>query len=236
MILLQRSSQFSSLTISMTGIQRRNIGVGQNLILRKFGVQPIDDRLTVAVKHPKRQAKRPHILTAQRVFVAHAKRLDGFQRQRADVERQHLPFRKAAIFKRVAGIFGLIQVTLVKLACVRDNQTAFAQRPDICFQRSGVHRDQHVRLITRGVDCRRTKVNLKRRNTEKRPDWRTDFGRKIRECRKVIARQCRRQRKLSPGQLHAVAAVPGKAHNDCLALHWSMSARLFVFECRSHAF
>ena len=125
---------------------------------------------------------------------------------------------------------------MVKLARVRDNQTAFAQRPDIGFQCGGVHRDQHVGLVASGVDCRRSKVNLKRRHTEKRPDWGADFGRKIRKCRKVIARQCGRQRKLSPSQLHAVAAVSGKAHNDCLAVHWSMSARLFVFECRSHAF
>ena len=220
----------------MTSIQRRDIGVGQNLILGEFRVQPIDDRLTITIKHPQSKTKRPHILTTQRVLVAHAKRLDGFQRQRADVERQHLPFRKAAILKRVGGVFGFIQVALVELACVCDNQTAFAQRADIGFQCRRVHGDQHIGLVASGVDCRRSEVNLKRRNTEKRPDWCTDFGRKVRECRKVIARQCGRQRKLSPGQLHAVAAVPGKAHNNCVAVHWSMSGRLFVFECRSHSF
>ena len=48
--------------------------------------------------------------------------------QRGDVERQHLPFRQAAVVERTDGIFGLFQVASGKLAGVGDDQPARFQR------------------------------------------------------------------------------------------------------------
>ena len=115
MILLQWTGKLGRFAVGMTRIQRRDIGVSQHLIFGKFGIEPINNRLTVAVEHPQRKAERPHILAAQRVLITHAERLDRLQRQRANIERQNLPFGEAAIVEWVGGVFRLVEIPLVEL-------------------------------------------------------------------------------------------------------------------------
>ena len=236
MELLEWPRNLGSFAISMTCVESRDIGIGEHLVLGKFRVQPIDNRLPVAVEHPQRQPERPHIFAPQRILVAHTERLHCFKRQRADVECQHLPFGEAAILNRVGRIFGFIKITLRKLAGIGNNQTALTQRADVGFERRRVHRHQHIRLIACGINRRRTEVDLERRHTEQGAKWRTDFCREIGERRKVVARKCRRQSKLTTGQLHPVATIACKTDNNRLAYYRRARARRFFLECGRHVF
>src|SRR3546814_10463055 len=106
----------------MARVQRGDIGVGDGRVLCELRLQPVDQRLAVAVEHPKRQAQRPHVLAAQRFLVAKAEGLHRVQRKLADVERDELPFGEAAVLKRVFRIARLGEVARRKLARIRSEE------------------------------------------------------------------------------------------------------------------
>jgi hypothetical protein len=198
----------------MAGVERGDVGFGQHRGLGELGVQPVDQRLAVAVEHPQGKAQRPHVLAAQRFLVAKAERLDRFERQRRNVERQKLPLFEAAVLERVLVVLRLFKVALVELAGVRDDQAAGLQLADVGLQRGRVHRHQHVGRVARGFDLGRSEIDLERGNAEQRALRRADFGRKVRERRQIVARQRGRQRELTAGKLHPVAGIAREAHDD----------------------
>ena len=82
----QRLFDLGSLAIGMAGVERRDIGVDQRLVLAtEFVLDPLDHRLAVAVEHPKRKAERPHVLAAQGIAGAEPVGLDGVKRETRDV-------------------------------------------------------------------------------------------------------------------------------------------------------
>ena len=214
MLLPDLPADFRRLAIGMAGVQRRDVRLGQHRMLGELAVQPIDQRLAIAVEHPQRQTQRPHILAAQRLLVAKAKRLDRQQGQRADIERQQRPLGQAAVLERIGGVLGLFQVALVELARVGDDQAAGLQRADIHLQSRRVHRHQHIRRIARGGDLGAAEVDLERRDAEQGALRCTDLRRKVRERRQIVPRQRRRERELPPGQLHPVARIACKPHHN----------------------
>ena len=216
MMLLERSREFGGFAIGMARIERRDIRFGKIGILGEFRLQPLDQRLAVAVEHPQRKAERPHILAAQRFLVAEPERFDRIHCRLTDVELQQLPFRKAAILERVGVIFRLGEIAVVEFAFVGDDQAAELEHADIGLERRGVHRDEHVGGVARGRDLARPEIDLERRNTEQRALRRADFGWKIGEGRQVIARERRRKRELTTGKLHPVAAVACETNHHCV--------------------
>src|SRR3546814_4428609 len=116
MMLLERAGNLRRFAIGMASIQGRDIGVGEHGVLREFGLQPVNDRLPVAIEHPERKAQRPHILAAERFLVAKTEFLDAVQRMLRDVEGKELPLRQAAVLQRIAVIFRLGKIALVELA------------------------------------------------------------------------------------------------------------------------
>ena len=128
MVLVDLPADLDRLAIGMAGVQRGDIGLGQLGRLGELGLEPVDDRLAVAVEHPQRQAQRPHILAAQRFLVAEAERLHRIERQLRDVEVDQLPLGEAAVLERVGVIARLGEVARRELALVGDDQPAFAKR------------------------------------------------------------------------------------------------------------
>ena len=155
MVLLERRPHLDRLAIGVAGIEGCNVGLSELRRLGEFGLQPIDDRLAVAIEHPQRQSQRPHVLAAERLLVAKTKRFHGIERQLRDVEMDDLPLAKAAILQRILVVSGLGEVAWCKLSFVGDNQSPIAQRLGIGLERGGVHRDQHVGLISGAYRSRR---------------------------------------------------------------------------------
>ena len=214
MMLLERRAHLDRLAIGVAGVERGDIGLGELRRLGELGLEPVDDRLAVAVEHPQREAQRPHVLAAQRLLVAEAERLHGIERQLRDVEVDELPLGEAAVLERVLLVARLGEVARRELALVGDDQAAFAKRLGVHLQRRRVHRDQHVGLVAGGVDRAGAEIDLEGGDAERRALRRADFRREIGEGREVVAGERGRQRELAAGQLHAVAAVAGEADDD----------------------
>ena len=98
------------LAIGVAGVERGDIGLGELGRLGELGLEPVDDRLAVAVEHPQREAERPHVLAAQRFLVAEPERLHRVERQLRDVEADQLPAGEAAVLERVGVIARLGEV------------------------------------------------------------------------------------------------------------------------------
>ena len=212
--LLQRPGQLGRLAIGMTGVERGDVGIGQHRVLAELVLQPFDQRGTVTVEHPQRQAEGPHVLAAQGFLVAQAERLDRFERQRADVEGHQVPLRQAAVLKRVDLVLGLLEVALGELAAVGNDQAARLERLDIGLQRGRIHRHQHVGGIAGGIDGGRPEVDLEGRDAEQRALRGADFRRKIGKGGQIVAGQRGGQGELPAGELHAVARVAGETHDN----------------------
>jgi hypothetical protein len=191
MVLVYLAADFRRLSISMARVERRDIRLGQFRRFGELGPQPLLDRPAFAVEHPQRQTQRPHVLAAQRLLVAEAERFDAVQRELADVERHDLPPVQRTILQGVGFIASLGQVAGPELARVGDDKTAGPQRIDVGLERCGVHCDQHVGCIARGLDRCRSEVDLERRDPEGCALRRAYLGRKIRESREIIAGQRR---------------------------------------------
>ncbi len=213
-VLLQRPRQFRRLAIGMAGVERGDVRLGQRRRLGEFGLEPVDDRLAVAVEHPERQPQRPHVLAAQRLLVAEAEGLHRVEGELRDVERQQLPFREAAVGQRVGGVFRLVEVALAELALVGDDEAAGLERVDVHLEAGRVHRHQHVGLVAGRLDLGGAEVDLERRHAEQRALRRADLRGEVGEGRQVVAGERGGQGELAAGQLHAVAAVAGETDDD----------------------
>ncbi len=213
-VLLERRAHLDRLAISVAGVESGDIGFGELGCLGELGLEPVDDRGAVAVEHPQREAERPHVLAAQRLLVAETERLHRIKGQLRDVEMDHLPFRQATVLKRTLLVTGLGEVARGELALVGDDQPAFAQGLGIHLERRGVHRDQHIGLVPGGLDRGRSEIDLEGGDAKGRALRRANLRREVGEGREVVAGKRGRQRELAAGQLHAVAAVAGKADDD----------------------
>ena len=222
-LVMRRSSwefggQFRRFAIGMASIQRSNIGISNIGLVLELALQPLFNRFARTVKHPQRQAQRPHVLGTQRILVTQAKGLHRLNRHGADIKGQHLPFIQAAIFQRVRSVFRLIQVTLGKLARVRNNQTTRLERRQVHLQCSRVHRHQYIWRVACGADLAAAEIDLERGNAEQRALRCANFRWKIREGRQIITCQRGGQRKLTTCQLHTIATIARKTNDYSIGL------------------
>ena len=127
MVLADLRADLDRLAIGVAGVERGDIGFGELGRLGELGLEPVDDRLAVAVEHPQREAERPHVLAAQRFLVAEPERLHRIERQLRDVEADQLPAGEAAVVERVGVIARLGEVARREFALVGDDQPAVAQ-------------------------------------------------------------------------------------------------------------
>ena len=213
MILLERAGNLRGLAIGVARIERGDVRLRQLGLVAELGAQPIVQRFARAVEHPQRQAQRPHVLAAQRVFIAEAEGFHRLDRLRADIEGEQIPFRQAAVLERADRVFRLLEVALGEFPGVGDDQTARLHRSEVHLERRWVHRHQHIRRVARGVDLVAAEVDLEGADAEQRALGRADFGRKIGEGGEVVAGQRGRQGELPAGKLHAVPGIAREAHH-----------------------
>ena len=164
--MLHRPRQLRSLAIGVAGVERGDIGLGNVGFLGELVVQPVNDRLPVAVEHPQRETERPHVLAAQRFLVAQPERLHGIERQLRDIEGQQLPLGERAVLERIDVVFRLVEVAFAELAAVGNDQPAGLERLHVGLERCGVHCHQHIGLVARSVDLAAAEVDLERGDAE----------------------------------------------------------------------
>jgi hypothetical protein len=123
-------------------------------------------------------------------------------------------------------VAGLLQVALTEGGGVDDQRAGRAEIGEVDLEGGRVERHQYVELVARGPDPPAAELDLEGRNAEGGADRRPDLGRKIRERREIGAAQGGFLGEAAAGQLHAVAAVAGKAHDERHAGRGLASARL----------
>ena len=192
----------------MARVQRGDVGGGEGLaFLAELGLDPGDHGLAVAVEHPQREAKRPHVFAAQGVGGGEAVRPHRVERELGDVERDHLERRERMVVQRIFGIARLAQVSVAERAGIDDDQAAGAQILHVRLERRGVHRDQHVGFVAGGFDGGRAEIDLEGGDAEGGALGRADLGGEVRERGQRVARERRGQRELAARKLHAVAGI-----------------------------
>ena len=181
----------------MASVKRGDIRVRDIRFAFELAFEPIFNRRALTVKHPQREAQRPHVLRAQRVFLAETEILDRLDSQLANVESQHIIFGEAIILERRHFIFRLVEIALGELACVDNDQSARLERVQIHLERSRVHRHQHIGRIASRIDRAATEIDLECRHAEQCALRCANLSRKIRESRQIIASKRGRERKLT---------------------------------------
>ena len=215
-VLLERSAHLRRLAVSMPSVQCRDVGFGELGRLGELRLQPVDDRLPVAVEHPQRKTKRPHVLATQGLLVAEAEGLHGIERQLRDVEVDDLPSGEAAVLERVLLVPRLGEIAGRELALVDNEEAALAHLVSVHLKRRGVHRYEHVGLVACGLDGSGAEIDLESGDAERRALRRADLRREIGEGREIVSGERGRERELTARQLHSVAAIAGEAHDDGL--------------------
>ena len=178
-------------------------------------VQEVHGRIDRTPIEPRHQSEREHVLRALRLARGHAfdvlQRTDGQAGQR---NRVNLELVERAVLERVRRVTGLLQIAVVERVRVDDQRPTFRQVLDVRLECRGVHRDEHVRGVTRRQDVVVCKVELEARDARQRAGRRPDLGREVRQRRDVVPEQRRLGGELRAGELHAVARIAREADDD----------------------
>jgi hypothetical protein len=93
----------------------------------------------------------------------------------------------AAIFQRVAGVAGLLEVCRVELVRVHHHDAALGQVGQVDFQGGWVHRHEHVRAVAGSVDVEAGEADLESADAGEGALGRSDLGWYVRDCADVVA-------------------------------------------------
>jgi hypothetical protein len=123
-----------------------------------------------------------------------------------------------AVLERVCRVADLGQVALGELVGVDDHRGALGDVGEVGLQRRRVHRDQHIRRITRGEDVEVGEVHLEARHPREGPGGGSDLGREVGQCGDVIAQLRGLRGEAVAGELHAVAGVASEPDDHSIQL------------------
>src|SRR5262249_12095884 len=138
--------------------------------------------------------------------------------ERGDRHAEDAVAAQAAVFQRVAGAAGLVQVGGGEVVLVDDEDAAGLEVLEVGLQRGGVHGDEGVEVVAGGVDIAAAEVDLEAGDAGRRPRRGADLRGEVRQGADVVAEQGRGVGELGAGQLHAVARVPRQADRHAVAL------------------
>src|SRR5262249_62079168 len=93
-----------------------------------------------------------------------------------DRNAEDLVALERAVLERVGLVAGLVQVAGAEGVGVDNQDAAGLEVLEVGLQRRGVHRDQGVERVARGVDLVAAEADLETRNTGERAGGRTDLG------------------------------------------------------------
>ena len=123
-----------------------------------------------------------------------------------------------SVLERAALVADLGQVPLGELVGVDDQVAAPRQVLEVGFQGGGVHRDEHVRRVTRREDVVVGELQLETRYAGEGASRGPDFRREIRHSGQVVTEDRRLLGEPVSRELHAVTRVTGEPDDDVIEL------------------
>ena len=143
--------------------------------------------------------------------------LHRLQGEPGDVELDHLVARQAAVVQRIGGVARLGEVAFVEGAFVHDDHAAGRRSRMLTLSAAGFMATSTSSSSPAVVTSFGAEVDLKRGDAEGGAGRRPDFGREIGEGGEVVARQRGFEGELGPGDLHAIAGIPGEPDDHIIA-------------------
>src|SRR5262249_12389008 len=129
------------------------------------------------------------------------------------LDREKPELVERMVFKRVGSDLRLAEVGFRKGVGIDDKNAVGLEVGHIHLERRGVHGDQDVHRVARGIYLVRRKVKLVAADTREGARWSANFGGKVGEGGDVVAVEGDRIGELAARNLHAVAGVPGEAND-----------------------
>jgi hypothetical protein len=196
-----------------------NIGVADARLAGELLLDPVDGDVGRAAVHPGQEAEREHVLRALRV-LGHdpLDALGGAHGERGHRHAEHLVVLERAVLQRVGLVARLAQVVLLERVLVGDDRAALLERAEVGLERRRVHRDEHVRVVSRREDVAGGEMDLEGGDAVESAGGSADLGGEIRKRGEVVADHRRGVREAAADQLHPVAGVAREADNYSFSL------------------
>ena len=160
-----------------------------------------------------------HILTLHNALVIQtglSQRLFG---HRGDVGNYYIVVLQTELLNGVEGCETCLLYRLLGQGVAVDNHGSIGFQPlCVSLQSCGIHRNEHVAIVTRVGYVTATEMKLEARNTCYGALRCADFGGVVGECRNSVTHQCRGVGEECSGELHTVARVARETDYNVLQL------------------
>ena len=208
--------QLGGLTEVIPSLERGDVGVSNQLLVRELRVDPLEDRLHGPGVHPGDEPEREQVLGPLRVTRLHPEVLTRQLGEGGHRHRVHLVFREAVVLEGVGGIADLVEVSGRERVGVRNDRRTGGQIADVGHQGRRVHHHEQVGHVARGEDVEVGDVDLEARHTGDRACRSPDLGRVVGQGGQVVAKGGADVGEAVTDELHPVAGVAGESDHDPL--------------------
>ena len=199
--------------IVVAGLDDFDVGVGHSGLFGEFVAQEVLGGGKGTVEEPADEAESKDVAALEHALVVHARVGQGGLGHRGDGHLEHLA-GDAQLGEGVVGdIEGFFHIGLGERVDVDDDYAAGLEEADVLLEGRGVHGDEHVAAVAGGVDTL-AHADLEARDAGQRPLRGAYFGGIVREGRNLVADAGRDIGEDVAGQLHAVAGVTRKSHDN----------------------
>ena len=196
------------MTIVESSLHHLDIVLCNGRFLGELLAEEVVNQCDVTVEQPAHQSQCEHVTTLQHGLVVHTRVSQTVLHhlcQRALDDAVGVDAHLAQIILCLK--LCLLQVLRPKRVGVNDDCSLRLGKLVLRLQRSCIHGDEHVALVSRRIDLAGTNVYLKTTDTCQRTLRGTDVGRIVGECRNAIAHGSRNRRENVSGQLHTIAGI-----------------------------
>ena len=189
----------------VTSIQNGAVGLDHLILAFELGLKILVDGIEFTVKQVHHDAEGKHVLRLEHRLVVHAEVLQGLFGEFRNGGLHDLIFREGAVDCRVIGIASLFEGLFGDRVGVEDDDGAWTEPAHVCLDGGGIHGNQHVAEVARGVNRFVSEMHLETRDASHRALRGTDFSRIVREGGEVVSSKCCGIRKEISGKLHSIA-------------------------------
>ena len=215
------------MAIVVASLNHLDITLGDGGFLGEFLTQEIVHQIQVAVEEPTNQSQSEHVTALEDGLIVHPAVSQTVFHHRRQGALHHTVGVDTHLTQVVGcGELSLLQVVGTEGVGIDDDGGLRFGKTVLCLQRGGVHRHQHITLVTGGIDLTRADMHLKTAYSRKRPLRGADVGGIVGKRRYAVAHRCRHGRENVSGQLHTIAGIAREADYYLF--------QFFHFQCFSH--
>ena len=196
------------------------VGLGHGgIFLGEFPVEVFECVILRTVEQPEADAQCEHVLALDDGLVVESGLFQRLARHGGDVGNDDVVFVELEFCQRIEGCESrLLEMFFGDRIAVEDDRRARLEPLSVGLERRGVHRHQHIAVVTGIQLAVVAEMDLEARNARNGSLRGADFGGVVGEGRDAVSQQRRSVGKERARELHAVARIARKADHDVLHL------------------